>query len=201
MKMIVKLFTVLAFGAVVSLATINLTKAPESIPASVTTTINKVNEIQMATVIEKLSTKAEIVGLNVPFSKESSYYDSNFFGGRTFKFTLHGNVKMGFDINEVIKGISIKGNTIQIITPQPMLISFEAPFDKAVIEKPDVDLLRQNFNKDDFQLFYKSTADKAREEILASSYISTEAKNRTQGILRDLLMTVSNVENVEFLSL
>lgn len=197
MKTLVRVLFILTFGLVCSTTTFIYSNHSSNNRTLVPATINTKNEIQKDVVVEKLSNIGQIVGLQSSFSKVYNYSDSNSFGSRSIEMTLHGTFKMGFDVKDLIGGISINDTTIKINTPKPILISFESPFDAITLDSK-VGFFRKDFNDSDLQVFYKSAADKAKLDLLNNANLMLEAQRTTKKVVQDLLMTIPNVSKVEF---
>lgn len=200
MKIVGKVISVLLIGAACSIATLYLAKqSNEQVTIPIKTTIKAPTIVDKKLVIEKLATAAEIVGPQIDFNKSGTYADKTFFGSRQFTLTIHGNIKMGFKVSDLIKGIRIDGTTIKVATPKLIMVSFEAPFENATIESK-VGLLRKDFNAYDLQEFNRDLSDKAKAEILNDQITLQKATDDTEDVVRSLLSTVPNVTNVEFAS-
>lgn len=177
-----------------------------NIPISIKTHEQQV--IEKDVVIEKLKQTSEVVGLEGEFHKEYSFTEKTFESGinflenagkRSYKINLNGTFKMGFDLAEIEEDhIFIDGTTVKIITPKVKLISFEAPFHMAKIDKKK-GFLAKDFTEEDRKLIYEKAYNKALKEITYHEDTNEKATIFTQAVLKKFLLKVDLVENIEFI--
>lgn len=158
-----------------------------------------VHMIDKQMVINKLTENLQIVGLEGDIEKEFQYQDSKWFGDKSFTMTLHGNFKMGFNIDDIdIESIVITDdNEIIINTPDITLISLELPYDKIKINK-QVDLLRKDFSETDRQLLYSKASESIKQEILNNRTINNDSIVASQNAIKNILLMIPEVKNVSF---
>lgn len=192
------------FSATVAISITGIKLASETEQASISgvpkeLSVPVANVVDKQSVITALTENLQIVGLEGEVTKEYEFSDSEWYGNRSYKMTLHGRFKMGFDIADIrTEDIVItEDNDIIITTPEAVLISLELPYDRVEIIKK-VDLLRKDFSDADRQFLYAKASEAVRGEILADEEVRRESLVASQQALRQILSLVPSVESVYF---
>lgn len=162
-------------------------------------TVPTANIVDKQTVINALTERLQIVGLEGAIEKEFRYTDTKWFGDKTLGLTLHGTFKTGFNIEAITADniVITQDNEIIINTPDIELIALELPYDRIVIDK-EVDLLRKDFTEVDRQLLYAKASASIRKEIMADAIVRKESVSASQHAIEAILTLVPGVAEVTF---
>ncbi|TVY09846.1 DUF4230 domain-containing protein [Paenibacillus cremeus] len=153
--------------------------------------------IDRAMVIKSLSSSSQIVGLSATVTKEYKYIDNKFYGHREYHYTAVCYLKLGYDVEDVIKNISISGTTIVIHKPEVKLISMDIPMNEISVER-NVGLLRSELSFEDQQGIYEFMRVNAKTDVMHDEKLLSETRLKTNKAVESLLMAIPNVKRVEW---
>jgi hypothetical protein len=149
-------------------------------------------------IIEKLSEKFQVVGLEGDITKEFNYSDNKWYGDKYYKMELYGKFKFGFNIDEITKeDITIIDNNVIIDMPNIVLISLEVPYDKIVIDKKE-GIFRKMFSEDDRQKLYESAYKSINEQIINDNALIKNAEENNELAIRSILILIPEIKTISF---
>lgn len=168
-------------------------------PSSIlNTNIEKEKLIDKKIVIDKLSEKLQVVGLEGEITKDFDYLDNKWYGEKYFKMTLYAKFKFGFNVNELKEeDIIVNGTDIIINMPNAILISLEVPYNKIAIEKGE-GLFRKDFTEEEKQLLYESAYESIYSQILNDNALIQNAEKDNEIAIRSILMLIPEIETISF---
>lgn len=168
------------------------------------------NVIDKEAIISKLKMENTLVSLSGNIEKTFGYkdklYQSKFKwldapGQKKFEMTLHGNFKMGVNLNDIKpEHVFVKEETVKLIIPEPHLISLELPYDLIDINK-EVGMLRRDFKETEKQEIYKIAKSKIHKHLIENENYLGEAKANAMENIKNLLLLIPNVKYVEFIEI
>jgi hypothetical protein len=158
-------------------------------------------------VIEKLRSKAEIVGLSGQIYEEFYFSDDLFntntfidsLGKRKAYISVRGNFKLGYDLSQITyEDIKIINSTLIIRVPRIQLISLDLPLDKMEFVE-EKGLIRSRFNELERKEMYQKIRDQILKNIANDGETFEMAKQSTQAALRDFLLLIPSISDVQFI--
>lgn len=149
-------------------------------------------------IMSKLEAKSQIVSLQQDLHKTETIVEDGLLGERRTELEINGTYKMGLNTEDiVVKNIDSKSGTVYIELPDPILISLELPYDELSFNKTQ-GFFRFSMSEEEQKDFYKSTADNIRVELLHNEELMKTADLYNQGVIEEILLTMSEIKYVHF---
>lgn len=180
----------------------------KEVPANLSNTpVVKASIIDKKMIVQALTQKGQLVGLEGSIIKTVIYQDQtlntdfsfiNEMSKRTFMIDAKVNFKMGYNLNEIkSEQVSVMNDAIRIITPQPILVSMDIPYDEMEISDKH-GILCSSLTDKEKQQIYTKLRDTVQNELLTDPSIKAKANQQTQEQLKLLLANLSSDRKIIF---
>jgi len=180
----------------------------KEVPANLSNTpVVKASIIDKKMIVQALTQKGQLVGLEGSIIKTVIYQDQtlntdfsfiNEMSKRTFMIDAKVNFKMGYNLNEIkSEQVSVMNDAIRIITPQPILVSMDIPYDEMEISDKH-GILCSSLTDKEKQQIYTKLRDTVKNELLTDPSIKAKANQQTQEQLKLLLANLSSDRKIIF---
>lgn len=169
--------------------------------------------IEKETVVKKLKSTSQLIGLTGEYEKVVTYQDIKpvidmswleKFSSREYTASVNGTYSFGIDLSKITKDHVIveenKGK-VTLVIPKATLLSFEMPYDTThyqVVKKEG--FLAEEFTSKDDQKMYEYVYKKVKKDVKNNDSLQTKAQKQTEDALRDLVMMLPGVKEVTFVT-
>ena len=165
--------------------------------------------IEKETVVKKLKSTSQLIGLTGEYEKEVTYQDIKpvidvswleKFSSREYTASVKGTYSFGIDLSKITSDHVIVDNDkgkVTIVIPKAALLSFDMPYDTAHYQTvKQAGFLAEEFTSKDDQKMYEYVYKKVNDDVKNNKSLQEKAQKQTEKALRNLLTVLPGVEEV-----